>query len=824
MRLLNRRTVLAAAVTVLVLAGTLGMLSTRATGFAAAITPAPDPAAMADEHHVDVLTQHNDNDRTGWNAHEVELTPERVASPDFGKLFDVPVDGLIYAQPLIVTGVDIAGTRRDLVIVATEHNSLFVIDANSGEIVWHQNYGPSIPTPNRFWNTGWGVYLDLTPEVGITSTPVIDRESMTIYFTTATWRQGSAVESPFARAWENDAEAPVMNYHLHAVDLRTQEEKFGAPIAIEGHVELTSSHVGRHEGSYHLTFNPMQHLQRPGLLLLNGRVVLAFGGHADQAPYQGWVFSYDARHLATAPGIWSSMAGGAITQVNGAGIWQAGMGLTADAAGNILLVTGNGNFDPGTNQFGDSVVKLSAANGSLTMRDYFTPCNQSCLDATDGDLGSSGLVHIPGTNLMLIGGKLGRLFLLDTTRLGKFTQPPLARCSTACSDARVFKCANPNIVQEFQAGCDTPSGTMAPLVTLSPPTPCVPAEPLLKAAPGTCPPLVYQVVGHHIHGSPVYWRGDRRGGVIYVWTENDVLRAFPFDSATQRFTATGCAVRPPSLTWTTGKEMSPSNLHFGMTGGILSISSNGGTGGIVWATTPTNNDANQRIVPGILRAYDATDLRRELWNSYRTFERDDFGNFAKHTPPTIANGKVYLATFSHRLSVYGLRPRTPAAPPSNLVTNGDFEQGASGWTFDGPGEVNDGFPYWGTKQATLCPLPHRDARVWQEIEAPEAGTYLLTAYLATDIRESNVRSDSELPAVALGADVDGGRVGDVRGVIAFAGYQRYTVTFTAQKGSRIRIWCYAPRSAPLPYFGITPAVSQPAAYVVIDGISVTRVP
>lgn len=765
---------------------------------------------------VDVLTQHNDTDRSGWNLRETALTPATVAGEGFGKVFDLPVDGLVYAQPLVVSGVEIGGVRRDVVVVATAHNSVFVFDAASGVEIWRQNYGPAIPTPNRFWNTAWGVYLDMTPEVGITSTPVVDRETMTLYFTTATWRASKTVETEAQRIWQNDAEAPVVSYDLHAVDLRTRAEKFGAPVRIEGSVPLARSHAGRHDGPDRLTFNPMQHLQRPGLLLASGRVVLAFGGHADQVPYQGWVFAYEARSLGAAPRVWSSAAGGAITQMSGSGIWQAGMGLTADGDGSVCLVTGNGAFDPDTRQYGDAVVKLSMSGG-LEVQDYFAPCNQACLEASDGDLGSSGLLRLPGRNLFLIGGKMGRFFLLDGASLGKHVLPPKAACASPCSDPAVFTCANTNVLQEFQAGCDVPGNP----ATLAPATPCSAPPTIAHPPPGTCPPLVYQVVGHHIHGSPIYWRGEARGAAVYVWAENDVLRAFPFDESSQRFTATGCGPRSMELAWTLGRDLSPGQTHFGMTGGMLSGSSSGGTNGIVWATTPTNNDANQRVVPGILRAYDATDLGRELWNSYQARERDDFGNFSKHAPPTIANGRVYVATFSNRVSVYGLKPPEVRQAPS--VVTGGPDAGDGVWTFDGPGQVNGAYPYWGTSAAALCPTPDADGRAWQEVVAPAAGTYELTAYVATNIRSGNVRSGARLGAVTVGADVDGTSITSDARVTAFAGYQRYTLRLAAKKGSRIRVWVYAPRSGPLPYFGITPAASQPPPFVVIDGVRLIRI-
>lgn len=781
---------------------------------AVALSVAVVAIQASDPARLDVLTQHNDTDRSGWNPREAALTPANVTSATFGKLFDLRVDGLIYAQPLVVTGVDVAGPR-DLVIVATQHNSVYAFDAATGEQMWFVNVGPSIPTPNRYWNTAWGPYLDLTQEVGITSTPVVDRETLTLYFASVTWRPSSVAEGPEERVWQNDPDGPIVNYHLHAVDVRTGIARV-APIVVEGSVPVAPSHAGRHDGPARLAFNPMQHLQRPALLLVKSRLVIAFGSHADQAPYQGWVFAYDVRNLGEPPWVWSTMAGGAITQMTGSGIWQAGMGLTADADGNVLLTTGNGPFDPSSGNYGDSVVKLSMRNG-IAVADYFSPCNQSCLEASDGDLGASGVLRLPGTNLFLAGGKPGKLHLLDGANLGKSAPPPRPMCASPCSDPRVMACANPNVLQEFQAGCDV-AGNPA---RLAPPTPCSPRPTLSHAPPGTCPPLMYQVVGHHIHGSPVYWKGARRGPVVYVWAENDVLRAFPFNARTKRFAVTGCTARPPSLAWTAGTQVSPAALHFGMTGGMLSISSSGGTNGIVWATTPTNNDANQRVVPGILRAYDATDLRRELWNSYQVRDRDDFGNFSKHAPPTIANGRVYVPTFSGHLSVYGLNP-PPHTPIGTLVANGDFESGDGGWMMEGDGKFDDGFPYYGTGAAALCPSPDRGGRLWQALVAPDAGDYVLTAYIATNIRPGNIPPESDVDAVSVGVDVDGVLVRTSDRAIPYAGYQKRVVEFTAAKGSRIRVWLQAPPSVPLPFYGVTPAASQPPAFASIDGVTLAR--
>jgi hypothetical protein len=296
-----------------------------------------------------------------------------------------------------------------------------------------RNYGPAIPTPNRFWNTAWGVYLDLTPELGIISTPVVDRETMTIYFTTATWQAPQQVESRRARIWENDAEAPIVNYYLHAVDVRTHLERPGAPVRIEGSVPLLSSHAGRHEGAARLTFNPMQHLQRPGLLLVKGRVVLAFGGHADQIPYQGWVFAYDTQNLTAPPWAWSSMAGGAVTQVNGSGVWQAGMGLTTDAAGNVPR---DGQWRVRSVCRAVRRQRGEAVAGRASTTDSFTPSIRSASTrpmATWDPRDCSTCRHA-----LVLGGKLGRIFA-EHNRLGAFTPPPAVARRRATTESSAAK-------------------------------------------------------------------------------------------------------------------------------------------------------------------------------------------------------------------------------------------------------------------------------------------------------------------------------------------------------------------------------------------------
>ncbi len=224
---------------------------------------------------------------------------------------------------------------------------------------------------------------------------------------------------------------------------------------------------------------------------------------------------------------------------------------------------------------------------------------------------------------------------------------------------------------------------------------------------------------------------------------------------------------------------------------MLTISSNRGQGGIVWATTPTNNDANQKVVPGILRAYDANNLQRELWNSYQAPARDDFGNFSKNAPPTVANGKVYLATFSHHLSVYGLRPSSITLAGRNLVRNGDFETPAQNLTipsvWTGNFKVNDVYPYYELSQGALCPDAQHDAMLSQTIIAPVTATYRLMAYCATNIQIANVMP-SRHSRVTLGVNVNARPAAPAKAVTAYNGYQKYEVVFKAKKQSRLNIW------------------------------------
>jgi len=347
---------------------------------------------------VSVLTYHYDNTRSGQNTQETVLAPANVNSSQFGKLFSVSVDGYVYAQPLYVANLNIAGGTHNVVFVATEHDSVYAIDADNGTLYWQQS----------FINPAAGITTvsssdascnDLVPEIGITSTPVIDPSSNTIYVVAKTKENGSYVQ------------------HLHALDLATHAEKFGGPVVVQATVNGTGD--GSSGGT--VSFDPLRQHNRPGLLLENGHIVIGWASHCDNGPYHGWVMSYNASTLAQEAVLNTSPNGGL------AGIWMAGDGLAVDANGNLYFSTGNGTYD-GATSFGDSIVKLSPpANGTFAVADWFTPFNQSSLNGGDTDVGSGGVLLLPDLpagsahqHLLVQMGKEGKIYLIDRDNMGKF--------------------------------------------------------------------------------------------------------------------------------------------------------------------------------------------------------------------------------------------------------------------------------------------------------------------------------------------------------------------------------------------------------------------
>ena len=304
---------------------------------------------LPDRGEVGVLTQHNDNNRTGANLNETVLNTSNVNANQFGKLFSRSVDGQIYAQPLCVPNVSIPNQgTHNVVYVATMHNGVYAFDADDPEAsapLWRVNLGPSVP-----WQDTATLYPDINSEVGITSTPVIDVPKKTLYLVAKTKENNSYIQ------------------RLHALDIATGKEKPGSPVLIQA--SLTGSGDGRLNGT--ISFDPLKQLNRPGLLLLDDVVYIAFGSHGDVDPYHGWVLGYSATTLQQVTAYNTTRTG------TRAGIWQGGQGLAADASGHIYLMTGNGTFDYNTGgaNLGNSFVKL-ATPGGLSVVDWFTPHNQA---------------------------------------------------------------------------------------------------------------------------------------------------------------------------------------------------------------------------------------------------------------------------------------------------------------------------------------------------------------------------------------------------------------------------------------------------------------
>jgi len=371
-----------------------GVHIVTATSNANAAVSASSSVAVTDL--VGVYTHHNDIQRTGQNLKEYALTPAAVSSPVFTQLFSCPVDGYVYAQPLWVANLTVGGANHNVVFIATEHDSVYAFDADSPSCLqlWKISFlGTNVTTMSWLDTPGNPPTDDVYPEIGITSTPVIDPVTNTIYVEVKT---KEFVGSGCSMA------SPCFVHRLHALDITNGAEKFGGPVVISDP-----------------RFVSFLHFNRPALLLNNSTVYVAFGSHGDRCNWQGWLFGYDAATLAK-KFVWptSDPSG-----CNGAAIWDGGGGPASDANGNVYAVTGNGNYD-GTINFSESTFRLSPTGALL---DWFTPFNANVLDANDVDMGSAGAIILPDSvgsaahpHLLLATGKVAILYLLDQNNMGKF--------------------------------------------------------------------------------------------------------------------------------------------------------------------------------------------------------------------------------------------------------------------------------------------------------------------------------------------------------------------------------------------------------------------
>jgi FG-GAP-like repeat len=355
----------------------------------------------------DVLTNRGDLARTGLNPNETILNPSNVASPAFGLLFQDQVDGQVYAQPLYVFRHQITPTGgqpkvANVLYVATEHDSLYAFDADTGALYWQTSLLPTGESPVSSNDVSC---VDLQPEIGITATPVIDRSA---------GPNGTIFVVAFSK------NATDFFDRLHAIDLSTGQDRLTP-------VNITASSSGNGPAN---TFNPLTERSRPGLLLLNARIYTAWGSFCDNEHYTGWIIAYNESDLSRALVLNTNPNGtppsSDLTDGSGNGIWQAGNGPAVDSNGNIYVTTSNGPFDPTQNDFGDSVLKLP--NNTLTVADYFTPFDQFAAAVNNTDFGSGGPMVLPDLfdanhnvhHLLVAAGKDENLYLLNRDNLGQF--------------------------------------------------------------------------------------------------------------------------------------------------------------------------------------------------------------------------------------------------------------------------------------------------------------------------------------------------------------------------------------------------------------------
>lgn len=569
------------------------------------VSPWSDPVVVGD--CCDMVTYHNDQARTGVNAKETILTLANVRRRTFGKLFSHDVDGFVYAQPLYLSRVAIPNRgTHNLVFIATEHDSVYAFDADSttgpnASWLWHVSFinppagittVPTNPEHQGLNDVGKGCE-DVMPEIGITGTPVIERETGTLYVVAKT------------KEVKNGHNHYVQR--LHALEISTGAEKLGGPVVIaeticdnpqsvSGPYQYVSgpkvAGIGEsNDGAGHVYFNALRQAQRPALALVGGVVYVTWASHCDIGPYHGWVLGFDAKTLRlvsvlnVTPNAKSGDHG-----LAGGGIWQSGAAPAADDQGALYLATGNGVFDeelqsngfPKLGNFGDSILKLMVDSNSspthpnqngwgLKVADYFAPHDQATLEEQDTDLGAGGVLVLPEQKaqpgrLIVQAGKAGIIYLLDRDHLGKFQ---------AKSDDQIVQA--------------------------------------LRGAIGGA------------WSMPAYFE-DR----IYYHGANDVMKSFRVVRG---------RLSPNPVAQATPRS--------GFPGATPSIS--GGPGnGLVWELqTDKVNDG-----PPVLRAYRADDLE-EIYNSTMSGNRDvPPGTAVKFSLPTVVNGKVYVGT-STSVAVYG---------------------------------------------------------------------------------------------------------------------------------------------------------------------------
>jgi hypothetical protein len=496
-----------------------------------------------------VLTYHNDNARTGEYLKETVLAPSNVNAASFGKLNFLRVHGRVDAEPLFVSIVNILGASHRVVYVVTEHDVAYAFDADDYSQLWKTSLLTSGESTSDPRNCG-----QVAPEIGITSTPVIDLKAGphgTVYIV----------------AMSRDHNGKYFQ-RLHALDITSGAELPGSPQTISA--TFPGNGAGSKNGT--VTFDPQKYEERAALLMVNGLIYTTWSSHCDQDPYTGWVIAYNARTLRQASVLNLTPNG------NEGGTWMAGDGPAADSSGSIYLLTGNGTFEtslapngfPSNGDFGNAFVKIATNGNKLSVTDYFTMHNTISESNTDEDLGSGGIILLPdlkdnsGKNrhLAVGAGKDQIIYVVDRDLLGKF---------------------NPSADNIYQEIPDQLAGLQ--------------------------------------FATPAYFNS-----VVYYGAVRDSLKAFPVVHA---------RLSDVPSSQTTAK--------FDYPGTTPSVSANGTSNGIVWAVEASGEAGDSDDLPGVLHAYDASNLARELYNSSQSGPSAKFAD-NKFITPMIAGGKVFVGT------------------------------------------------------------------------------------------------------------------------------------------------------------------------------------
>ncbi len=585
-----------------------------------------------------VLTRSYDNGRTGANTAERVLTPDAIRARGLTRAFSLVLAGddpRIEAQPLYVPGVSMPdGKVHDVVYAFSMSNHVWAFDADSGAALWPHPVSlgaPFLPASGDAVD----VY-GINRSFGILSTPVIDRGAGLIY----------------AVAWIVDGHGD-RQLHLNALRLsdgaappgKTQPLPVQATAVNAAGQTVSLSQVQKQRAA--LLLVPLSDAPDPH----HHKMLYVATTGDDEPPSQpdatlghhGWVVAFDVDDWHQA-GAWTSTPSSF-----GGGIWQGAQGLSADDSGNVYALTSNGGYLVGANgsitdfngrsDHAESFVRLTLHNNahgtSLDLADWFTPFRDADrrdwtipdvmpfrrgYDYADQDLGSSGPVLPPGTDLVLGAGKDGVLYAVDRNDMGR-TVGDLSKLATP----PVFLTYDPDTANPAYAGA-TPSGNLD-----------------FKPQPG--------FKTHHLHGSPVYWQSASHGGMLFAWGENAQLRAFSMTQGGRtKLLAHSTAVASAALAQDAGSIG-------GMPGGMLTLSANGKDAGVVWGTAPLNGDANTDPVAGVIRAYDATNFASASGSRPATlrllWEQAGF-SYSKFCPPVVADGRLLVPTYDGRIDVYRL--------------------------------------------------------------------------------------------------------------------------------------------------------------------------